>query len=89
MDKAVSQEMVLAEDPEGMGGFLRVRLPADKVAGPNRMETLPITHTYADLHVFDDRGILVNTGDRLRIEGETIKGPEGCALRVIRIALPD
>ena len=83
-----SYMLLLVEKENGTGSFINVQVPFTGSKERNRLDTLPASYTYNDLHVNTDSGAQVSSGDKVAVTGQVLKDSKACIVRVEKIEKP-
>lgn len=87
-DSDREQLLIIAENENGTGTFVNAVVSTTDGLEPNRMRSLPLSYTYADLHIITDSGVEASMKDPLKITGRIAKDPRPCILTIEKIETP-
>ena len=80
-----SYMLLLVEKENGTGSFLNVQVPFTASKERNRLDALPQSYTYSDLHINTDSGLQASAVDRVAVTGQVTKDSRSCVLQVDKI----
>lgn len=83
-----SYMLLLVEKENGTGSFINVQVPFTGSKEPNRLDTLPASYTYNDLHINTDSGAQISSGDKVAVSGRVLKDSKPCVVQVEKIEKP-
>ena len=82
------QMLIIVEKINGTGSFLTAAVRTSDSSERNHITTLPLSYTYADLHIITDSGSRVTADDKVRVSGRIVRDARECVLEVETIRSP-
>jgi len=87
-DRLKDQTLIVVEKVNGTGNFLTAAVRTTDNSERNRIATLPLSYTYADLQIITDSGGRVTADDKVRVAGRIARDARECVLEVETIQSP-
>lgn len=80
-----TQALLLVEKGNGTGSFVKAMVTMTSNKERNRLDTLPVSYTYDDLHIYTDSGARASPDEKIMVTGEVSRETIPCVLQVEKI----
>lgn len=84
-NERVAKKLILTEKQNGTGAFIYVSIDETDERKPNRIQSLPESYTYNDLHIFAADGAEIKSNQPVEVKGKIVKNENVCFLKIEKI----